>query len=251
MRMDRLAGTIGAAVIMVVPGVAAQSILDSPWVYFGVNTLILWAILFLIAKLIASNLTGNENTAVHVGIFAIAALLSWFLVGGGGFIWNVGLFAQFFKVKFAVNAAFITLVIFYGLRLFGMKVESKEGTVGLWILCIIFSGVVASSMDYFFWEAGTFRELLDLLFGPQGILTMKDNRLIIFVTVTVLLSWLFNDLKIGGEGAHVNKFNWIAAIIFGANIAASDDPISMKTLIVIAWITITIIIARGMWRGSR
>src|SRR3989344_884044 len=250
MKTGKLMWMVGIAALLVLPIVAAQSVLSSPWIYFGINTVILWGILYLLAKLLAKDLTKAENTGVHLALFGIAVVVSWNLVGGGGFIWKVGFFAPFFNMKFIVNTAFMTLILYYGLRIFGLRIDSVEGTAGMWILCTFVSGVIASSMNYYFWQAGTFNQIFTLLFGQYGILTMRESRLIIFVSMAVLLAWLFHDLKMGGDAQYGSKLNWAFSVIFAANLAADPNPLSVNTLIWIAYIIMMFIIARGMWRQS-
>src|SRR3989344_2635581 len=224
MKTGKLMWMVGIAALLVLPIVAAQSVLSSPWIYFGINTVILWGILYLLAKLLAKDLTKAENTGVHL--------------------------APFFNMKFIVNTAFMTLILYCGLRIFGLRIDSVEGTAGMWILCTFVSGVIASSMNYYFWQAGTFNQIFTLLFGQYGILTMRESRLIIFVSMAVLLAWLFHDLKIGGDAQYGSKLNWAFSVIFAANLAADPNPLSVNTLIWIAYIIMMFIIARGMWRQS-
>ena len=80
------------------------------------------------------------------------------------------------------------------------------------------------------------------------MLRRGENGLIIFVSVMVPLAWLFQDLRIGGDDRHGSKLNWAFAVIFSANLAADPNPISMKTLIWLAYIIMMFIIVRGMWR---
>ncbi|OGX08244.1 MAG: hypothetical protein A2Z88_03455 [Omnitrophica WOR_2 bacterium GWA2_47_8] len=252
MSSKKMLWILGIAMIAAAPAVLAQSVLGSPWIYFGVNTLIVWAIIFLIAKLIATDLTKSENTGVHIAIFAIASVISWNLVGGGGFIWNTGFFAPFFHMMFFVNTIFMTLVLFYGLHLFGMKMESPEGKVGMWVMSILVGGVISSGMGYYFWQAGTFKQLLDLLFGQYGILTMRESRLIIFVTATLLGFWLLQDLRILGQESPANKFiNWGIPLIIASNIASDPNPISTTTLIWAAYIVAMVLLLKGIWAGGR
>ncbi len=252
MNGKKIIWTFGASALLAAPAVLAQAFLTSPWMYFGINTLIVWGILFLLAKLLATELTKSENIGVHAAIFAIAAVISWNLVGGGGFIWQVGILAPFFHMMFFVNTVFLTLVIYYGLRLMGMEVNSKEGTTGMWVMCIMVGGIISSSMSYYFWQAGTFKDLLDLAFGQYGILTMRESRLIVFVTSTMLGFWLLSDLQIGGRDTTASKFiNWGFPVIIAANLASSPNPVSTNTVIWMGYFISMFIIGKGMWTQSR
>src|SRR3989338_11693301 len=93
----------GIMFVLLLPAVFAQSVLSNPWMYFTINTLIIWFILVSIIRFMTTDAEGKGKTFFQIGAFFAALLLSWNFVGGPGFIWKVGFFAPLFSLRFLVN----------------------------------------------------------------------------------------------------------------------------------------------------
>ncbi len=224
-------------------------VLSSPWIYFMVNTLVLWFI-FFIAVSLAGSKEEKEKKMLQLGAFAIAAIVSWNFVGGSGFIWQVGKLAALFSLKFIVNLIIISFIIWLLVKWLveaDKAPQSGAGQTGMWVLIILFAGIFAIKMPYYFWEGGTGKQLISFLFGSQGILSIQDNRLFIFISGWLLFSWLFTEFGIGGN---ISKLNYIMGFIVAANLASGQKPTAVGTMVKIGQVISWIVIARNMGKGA-
>jgi hypothetical protein len=253
MTTAKLAWSSAAMFALLLPLAFAQSVLENPWIYFTVNTLILWLVLFIILTFLGNSIGEKEKKILQIGALFVAMVLAWNFVGGSGFIWQVGTFASIFNLRFLVNMVILASVFFYTLSFFlgGEKLSSGQSKFGGWIIMFLLAGVIASKMPYYVWQGGTGKQLLEYLFGQYGILTVKDNRLFIFITCGVLFSWLFSYWKIGQEGSRISI---VFAIIMAAYFAHKPNVMETSSLILLGEVISLIIICTEMyhkWGGGK
>src|SRR3989338_3361234 len=114
------------------------------------------------------------------------------------------------------------------------------------MMALLIGAIISSSMQYYIWEAGNGRALLNLFFGPQGVLTLNQNRLYLFIGSWILFLWLFNFLKAGGQEAFSGKINGAFALIIALKLASARDPISVDGLAHLGEVIGTIIIGNNL-----
>lgn len=224
--------------LLVAPIAFAQTqIFGNPLLTYTANTVILFAVLYLIQGFFLASERSQGKNKVFGGLvaLALAAILSWYLVGGQGMIWETGYFANFFNPQFVVNTVFISILGYVGVRLLtkdqfsGYNAQEKTGVL---IPIILLAGLIASRMSYYFWQAGTGQAIVQYLFGPTGILTVNDNRVFIFISGVVLFSWLFSYFRISPEtSGGGNRLNYVMATIIAASLASKESVMELSTMI--------------------
>lgn len=224
--------------ILVVPLAFAQTqIFGNALLTYTINTVILFAILYIIQGYILPKEKNEGKTKVFGGLatLALSAILAWNFIGGEGMIWEIGYFANFFQAQFLVNTLFISIAGYFGVTLLTKNKSSSYGAqekIGILLPIILLASLIASRMSYYFWEAGTGQAMIQYLFGPTGILTMNDNRVFLFITGVALFSWLFNYFKISPEGAGGgNRLNYVMATIISASLASKESVMELSTMI--------------------
>ena len=241
-------GIMAGMAVLLSPLVFAQSVFANPWTVFGLNTVLIWFALVVILALFGKSIEDKQKKMLQFGSLALAAVLAWTLVGDR-FLWQVGYFSLILNVMFLVNTVIIAILLNYGFRwLMDQNGEGKgasSNAVGGWLVSFAIAGVLASSMSYYIWQAGTGKQLLDLLFGPQGILTLSQNRLFVFITTLVLFSWLFKEFNVGGQGDKSSRINQIMAFIIAVNFAHTQDPMGVEGLVWMSEFVIALIFAKG------
>ncbi len=247
---------VSALVLLIsVPAAFAQdSFSGNPWLFLAVNSVIIWIILFALQSVMMPNKPEKEKVFVWIVSFVLSIILAWAFVGGSGFIWQVGLFAPLFNLKVLVNTVLIAGIGYFSLGLLGMKLESKQAKIGSAVLVILVSFMIAYRIEGFLWESQSWVTLYNYLLGPDGLLRPDNQKLWVFGSFAVLLSWFFiGYLKLGGEGAPAggaagggvnNKLSIALGIILAASIA--NNGVSTDMAIKVGEIIFILMIGRQL-----
>ena len=170
MKQNKMLWIFALILLVSIPSAfALPAFLRNVWVMLGVNSLIIWFILFALQSMIVPEKFEKEKTMLFIITLAASLLISWFLVGGGGYIWEIGTFAAFFSFKLIVNTIIISLVVYFGLGLLGVDPKTPQGKVGIVILVILVSAMIAQNIekDKWLWDSENFQAAKDYLFGPD------------------------------------------------------------------------------------
>ncbi|MAH32762.1 hypothetical protein CL615_00035 [archaeon] len=217
----------------------------------AINAVIIAALFFILqAFLMPDNSSGMQKGTVYFAIVAVSIVSAWFI--GNTFMWNYGAIGTFFNIKVVVNTALLSAVLYFLMQLGPESLKSMQGKKGGLVLVIIVSAFLAMQFTFpegttggrFIWQSETFGMFKNYLFGDQGILTAKDQRIFVFIGASVLFAWLFKML-IKPEGVG-DKLNYFFAIIVAANMAHMEKPISTDGLI---WMG-EAIVAMAIYRGA-
>lgn len=215
------------------------------WQWFVVNALIIFAILFVVQAALITEKIGKEKGVAWVLALAIALVASWF-ISSSGFIWQHPKLAPLFNLKVVVNTLVITLGVYVLLGLhpkFKMP-DSTPGKIGMGILIGLIALMVALKIgDAYIWNVESIRAFIAYLFGPQGILTLNQYRVAVFITSSAIFAWLFAFLGVSKEQPAIN---YILAIILGASLASGPDPVTMEGIVTFGHIVGTIVLGKNL-----
>jgi hypothetical protein len=216
------------------------------WYYFLINALVIGFAIFLVQAVLVPNKDAKEKTSIWLIVVGVALLISWFN-GRGGLIWKTGSIGAFFatyKLYFVlVNAAVIGLFLYFLLQVFVNEKlpKSPEGQIGFVLLVAVVAVLAAVKVgNQWIWATSNIMVLRNFLFGPEGILTLKDNRLWAFVTSWALLVFFFNGFLMKDGG----KINMFLALLFAANMASAG--ISLEWVLRIGEIIFVLILQRSL-----
>jgi len=153
------------------------------------------------------------------------------------------------SLKGLINAAVIAAAMYFILPLILGKErtpQTPQGHAAMLIIIIIFSLIIGGSMNYFIWEQGTIKEVLDYFIGDKGIL--KADRIGIFIGATALFAWFLTFLNVGGaEKGKLGNVNFALALIIGIKLAR--EGVSANALIGIGQIFAVIIFWQNIYKG--
>ena len=169
MKLNKMLWIFGLILLVTIPSAfALPAFLRNVWVMLGVNSLIIWFILFALQTMIVPESLAKEKTVLFIITLVLSLMISWFLVGGGGYIWEVGKLAGFFSFKLIVNTIIVSLVVYFGLGLLGVKPGTKEGQIGIALLAIFIGFMISFNVgDEWLWDNSNVQALKDYLFGPE------------------------------------------------------------------------------------
>ena len=249
MRKNRLMWNIALILVIIVaiPIAYAQAFTGSSWFFILINSAIVGVILFLLQSFLIPGKDNKEKTAVWVAIIA-GTLLIGFFFGRSGFIWEHPVFARFFSVYVLVNAIVIGAVLYFvlGFILKDKIPKSPEGMGGYGILIFLIALIFAVQIgNQWIWQQNVVKQLVDYLFGAQGILNPKppEYRLWAFITVTTLLAFFFQGYLLQGV-AGGTKINYALAILIGSSVARAG--ISFQSIVLLGEAIFTIVLAKAL-----
>src|SRR3989344_1685739 len=199
MKLNKMLWIFALVLLVAIPSAfAAPAIFRNMWFMLAVNSLIVWFILFALQSMIVPEKLAKEKTVLFIITLVASLLISWRIVGGGGYIWEVGHLAAFFSFKLIVNTIIISLVVYFGLGLLGVKPGTKEGQIGIALLAIGVGLLIA--------------------FSTEG----NAYRLWVFLTSTLVFVWFFINFAMP-QGD--KKLSWAIAILLGAILARQGTAI--------------------------
>lgn len=258
MKINKMILAVALALVMSLPSAFAQSgIFANSWVIFITNLLIVWAILFILASFVPT-----QDNKVKVILWIAAIVLAFVIVwnwGGRGdaYIWQVGWIAQYIGLWFIVNTLILGAIGYFGLGLLEVNPTTPQGKIGMVLLVLLFSGIIANEIgDQFILSTDNATALKQYLFGKEvstgkqgtvkeivggqtvhkvvditkgGIFTYQKPhyRLLIFIVSLILFSWFFTGFLMPQSG----KLSYVLAFIIAANLASKGTP--MNTMITI------------------
>ncbi|MDP6547566.1 MAG: hypothetical protein QF917_01235, partial [Candidatus Woesearchaeota archaeon] len=161
----------------------------------AINAVIIAALFFILqAFLMPDNSSGMQKGTVYFAIVAVSIVSAWFI--GNTFMWNYGAIGTFFNIKVVVNTALLSAVLYFLMQLGPESLKSMQGKKGGLVLVIIVSAFLAMQFTFpegttggrFIWQSETFGMFKNYLFGDQGILTAKDQRIFVFIGASVLFA---------------------------------------------------------------
>ena len=259
MRKNNLIWIFGLIFIIGLPEVFAQTIFDSlsslsiftnSYFILFVNSFIIWAVLYIAQAFIIPKKEGKEKAVIFLISLILAFIIAWNLVGSSVYIWNIGgLPSYLFNKYFLVNVLIIAGATWFGLGLLGVNPTLKQGQIGMAILVILISGLVANNIgnghNKFVWDSDNAKAGFDYLFGPERTITVEDKavkeksgdihlkthqeklggilrpekpyRLFVFLLSGMIFAWFFQaylNITTGG-----GKLSWAIAFLVGANLA--------------------------------
>ncbi len=232
-------------VIASLPIAYAQTFRESRLFFILINSAIVFVILFLLQSFLIAGKGDKEKTAVWVAI-VVASLLIGFLYGKSGYIWE-GPLGVFFDPKVLVNALIIAAVLYFVLGLLdknkAFTPQSPQGQTGYGILLFLIAVIFAVKLgNQWIWDAATFIQFRNYLFGPEGILNVTRNpdKFFVFIGTFVLIAYFFNRylMKDAGQSSLINYF---LALIIAASTAQAGMGINAVIQLgeIIFWITIS------------
>ncbi|MBI2101214.1 hypothetical protein HYT53_01260 [Candidatus Woesearchaeota archaeon] len=261
MKLNKMLWIFALVLLVVIPSAfALPAFLRNVWVMLGVNSLIIWFILFALQTMIVPEKLEKEKTVLFIITLVASLLISWFLVGGGGYIWEVGKLAGFFSFKLIVNTIIISLVVYFGLGLAGVKPGTKEGQIGIALLAIGIGLLIAFNVgNEWLWKHPRGEALYNYLLGPEQPTGKKDSkgnditeggilvppRLIVFGISAMLFVWFFTSYLM--EKADP-RLTWAIAIILAANLARRGN--TYNAVIMLGEIFAILIIANHIAVGK-
>src|SRR3989338_3175658 len=234
MKLNKMLWIFALVLLVAIPSAfAAPAIFRNMWFMLAVNSLIVWFILFALQSMIVPEKLAKEKTVLFIITLVASLLISWRIVGGGGYIWEVGHLAAFFSFKLIVNTIIISLVVYFGLGLLGVKPGTKEGQIGIALLAIGVGLLIAFNIsnEKWLWDTDNIKVGIDYLFGEEdraknigGILRPEGNayRLWVFLTSTLVFVWFFINFAMP-QGD--KKLSWAIAILLGAILARQGTAI--------------------------
>ncbi|MDP3766254.1 MAG: hypothetical protein Q8R04_07110 [Nanoarchaeota archaeon] len=229
MKINKLLWISALILLLIVPAAFAQiTLFENKWFIFAVNAFLIWVILFILQSVLVPDKPGKEKTVLWIVTFGLSLIITWVFIGSSRFIWQVEAFAAFFSAHFIVNTILISGIIYFGIGLLGVKLDTKERNVGGILLIIFIAGILSANLPDFLWRTETLRSFGNYLFGPEtikdgvkrgGILRAEEPhyRLFVFIGSAVILSWFFIGFLKLGEGN--NKLSYAMAIIIAADLA--------------------------------
>ncbi|MBI2647199.1 hypothetical protein HYW99_01870 [Candidatus Woesearchaeota archaeon] len=234
-------------IIALLPIAYAQTFAESPWFYILINAAIIFVVLFILQAVLVPGKEGKEKTATWI-IILIASLVIAFLFGQQGFIWRHPVFARFLSIYVLVNAIIIGAVLYFvlGFILKDKVPKSPEGLGGYGILIFLVALIFAVNIgNQWIWHQSVVRQLIDYLFGAQGILNPKppEYRLWAFIAVATLLAFFFQGYLLQGV-AGGNRINYALAILIGASVARAG--ISFQSIVLLGEAIFTIVLAKAL-----
>ena len=170
MKLNKMLWIFALVLLVAIPSAfAAPAIFRNMWFMLAVNSLIVWFILFALQSMIVPEKLAKEKTVLFIITLVASLLISWRIVGGGGYIWEVGHLAAFFSFKLIVNTIIISLVVYFGLGLLGVKPGTKEGQIGIALLAIGVGLLIAFNIsnEKWLWDTDNIKVGIDYLFGPE------------------------------------------------------------------------------------
>jgi len=251
MTKNRLIWNIALFLIIItsIPIAYAQTFFESPIFFILINSLIVGVILFVLQSFLIPQKNSKEQTAVWVAIIVGSLLIGWFF-GSQGYIWNHPVFARFFSIYVLVNSIIIGVALYFlsgfldiNKRLGG----SPEGKGGLGILIFLVAAIFAVQIgNQWIWHQSVVKQLIDYLFGAQGILNPAppDYRLWAFLAVTTLLSFFFKGYLLPTGAGGTDKVNYALAILIGSSVARAG--ISFASIVLLGEAIFTIVLAKAL-----
>ena len=227
----------------------------SPIAFFLINLIVIAFVLFILQSfLLGEKTTAGQRVFVIIGILMVSVVVA-FIYGRSGYIWKiVDPTGKFFTIYVLVNTVVLSAFLYFLLQFapIGDKFKAGPEKVGAIIMILILSAVLCADFSrdeqgngQFIWQTETVKKFMGYLFGETGILTANDNRIFIFITATILLTWIFN-MFITGEGGPGTKLNFYLALILAANMASGLKPTSLSTLFSIGKWVLAIAIFKGI-----
>ncbi len=236
-------------IVISIPIAYAQTFFEGPIFFILINSLIVGVILFVLQTFLIKDKNTKEQTAVWVAIIVGSLLIGWFF-GSQGYIWNHPVFARFFSIYVLVNSIIIGVALYFlsgfldiNKRLGG----SPEGKGGLGILIFLVAAIFAVQIgNQWIWHQSVVKQLIDYLFGAQGILNPAppDYRLWAFLAVTFLLSFFFKGYLLPTGAGGTDKVNYALAILIGSSVARAG--ISFASIVLLGEAIFTIVLARAL-----
>jgi len=214
-----------------------------------INSAIIGVILFILQTFLIPQKNPKEQTAVWVAIIAGSLLIGWFF-GSQGYIWNHPVLAKFFSIYVLVNTLVIGVALYFisGFLEINKKLGgSPEGKGGLGILIFLIAAVFAVNIgNQFIWQQSVVKQLIDYLFGAQGILNPAppEYRLWAFLAVTTLLSFFFKGYLLPTGAGGTDKVNYALAILIGSSVARAG--ISFASIVLLGEAIFTIVLAKAL-----
>ena len=215
-----------------------SDIYRNPWFIFFVNLLIVWSILYVAQLFIITSQDTRVKVVVWIATLVLAFIIVWnFTSRGAAYIWETGWIAKYLGIKFLVNTALLSIVIFYFAGFLNIAPQTPQGRIGLILGSILLAGTIAYSLpaDKWLWQEDNVKKLWDYLRGPErdetradgtkvkigGILTLDkanvfESRLFIFITSTILFAWFFSAYLRMEQSP---RLTYVMAFIIGANLA--------------------------------
>jgi hypothetical protein len=242
--------------LVLLPIVNAQALgfVNTRIEFILVNTIVIALILFIIQAILLNKMPAEQKGIIWVLILLISVVIAYF--NRTRFIWQIiDPDGKFLTLRVIVNAVILAAFFYFLLQFAGEGLKSGAGKTGAIILILIFSTIISAKVTFddagnerFIWQTDTIKEFGTYLFGPEGILTMNDNRFFVFISASLLFSWLFT-MFITPEGGVGSKLNYALAILISANMASGPDPVSGTTLIWIGEVITGIAIFRGLQKS--
>ena len=124
---------------------------------------------------------------------------------------------------------------------------SPEGKGGLGILIFLVAAIFAVQIgNQWIWQQSVVKQLVDYLFGAQGILNPAppDYRLWAFLAVTFLLAFFFKGYLLPTGAGGTDKVNYALAILIGSSVARAG--ISFASVVLLGEAIFTIVLARAL-----
>jgi hypothetical protein len=258
MKLNKIILAVVLGFVLSLPSVFAQSgIFANSWVIFITNLLIVWVILFILASFVPT-----QDNKVKVVLWIATVVLAFVIVwnwGGRGdvYIWRVDWIANYIGLWFIVNTLILGAVGYFGLGFLEVNPTTKQGQIGMVLVVLLFSGIIANEIgDQFILSTDNAKALQEYLFGKEvntgrqgiatkvvggqtirevvpitkgGIFTYQypNYRLLIFIVSLILFSWFFTGFLLPQSG----KLSYVLAFIIAANLASRGTP--MNTMITI------------------
>ncbi len=157
---------------------------------------------------------------------------------------------NFLDLKVVVNTVILAGVFYLVLSLIGGKhFDTKTGPGRMLFILVVMTLSIYFAMqvigDKYVWQYETVLQAKDYLFGEHGI--FKGTRLIVFVTFSLLISWLFTATLNIGKGNH--KIDIALAVIIGLD--AAHSGMTMDTVILLGQFIATFLFYRQFQTEGR
>ncbi|MBI2661522.1 hypothetical protein HYX09_04650, partial [Candidatus Woesearchaeota archaeon] len=214
------------------------------WQWFAVNAMIIFAALFVLQAVLMPGKPDKEKTVSWMMVLAASLVISWF-VSSSGFIWEHPTIGRIFEPHMVVNTILITAFTYLALGLLKVGLpQSGPGKVATWLMIGVISFMASVRIgESYVWQLETLQRFVQFLFGAQGILTFNENRIIVFAVATALFIWTFALLHVSDNQP---KINYALALILGASLAGSEDPVSINFLVMFGHVIGMIAIGKNL-----
>lgn len=232
MKINKMLWISALILVLSIPSAfAAVGLFENPWFIFAVNVFIIWIILFILQAFLPKEVVAKAKGVIWIVVFAAAVVIAFFVAGGAGYIWQIGLIAPFLG-WIAVNTIIIATVGYFGLGLLGVEPKTNPGKIGMGLLAVFFAVIIALNIgDKWLLDTNNAAALKDYLLGPEdktknigGILRPEADayRLWIFLTSSLLFVWFFTGFAMPQSD---KRLSWALAILLGAILARQGTPL--------------------------